>query len=80
MAEYELDARGLVCPEPLMRVRNRIRELETGDRLRVRATDPSTRRDLTNFCRFMGHVLEESHEESQEAVRIYHFCIRKAAA
>ncbi|MGD8415417.1 MAG: sulfurtransferase TusA [Pseudomonadales bacterium] len=56
-ADAVLDARGLVCPEPLMLVRNRVREMGSGEVLHVQATDPSTGRDFTNFCRFMGHEL-----------------------
>ena len=51
--QYEIDATGLICPEPLMIVRNRVREM------RPVATDPSTTRDFRNFCRFLGHTLEE---------------------
>lgn len=56
-ADEELDAMGLMCPEPLMIVRNRVREMATGQVLHVVATDPSTSRDFRNFCRFMGHDL-----------------------
>lgn len=51
----ELDARGLNCPEPLMLVRNQVRIMAAGELLRVLATDPTTSRDLENFCRFMKH-------------------------
>ena len=77
MAQYELHARGLVCPEPLMRVRNRVRELEAGDLLLVMATDPSTSRDLTNFCRFMGHILEQAEERDTPAGVEFVYRIRK---
>jgi len=70
-----LDCRGLLCPEPLMLVRNRVRELPAGAVLAVVATDPSTRRDFSNFCRFMGHELLED----READGLYHFRIRKGA-
>ena len=56
-ADAEIDATGLVCPEPLMLVRNRVRELRSGEVLHVVATDPSTGRDFRDFCRFMGHAL-----------------------
>jgi tRNA 2-thiouridine synthesizing protein A len=64
-ADLQLDATGLVCPEPLMMVRNQVREMTSGQVLHVLATDPSTRRDLHNFCRFMGHelVAEEQLED-----------------
>ena len=56
-AQHRIDATGLICPEPLMIVRNKVREMPAGEVLHVIATDPSTARDLANFCRFMGHEL-----------------------
>lgn len=58
-----------------MLVRNRVRELNAGQCLRVEATDPSTERDLKNFCRFMGHELV-SYIEHQG---IHEFLIRKTS-
>ncbi|MCP5179673.1 MAG: sulfurtransferase TusA [Pseudomonadales bacterium] len=52
-----LDAEGLVCPEPLLLARNRLRAMASGEVLYIRATDPSTTRDFHNLCRFMGHRL-----------------------
>jgi tRNA 2-thiouridine synthesizing protein A len=72
-AEYCLDASGLICPEPLMLVRNKVREMKTGEVVHVLATDPSTERDLTNFCRFMGHTLL-SHERVGAT---HHYRLRK---
>ena len=57
-ADFKIDATGLLCPEPLMIVRNRVRGMRCGERLRIVATDPSTQRDFRDFCRFMGHRLE----------------------
>jgi len=56
--EKSLDASGLVCPEPLMLIRAEIRAMDSGELLGITVTDPSTGRDLRNFCRFMGHTLE----------------------
>lgn len=55
--DHFIDAVGLVCPEPLMIVRNKVREMRRGEVLCVVATDPSTDRDFRDFCRFMGHEL-----------------------
>lgn len=71
--DAHLDALGLVCPEPLMLVRNRVRTLDAGQVLHVAATDPSTRRDLHNFCRFMGH--EMVHERERDGR--FEYWIRK---
>jgi len=56
-----------------MLVRNRIREMRSGEVLHVLATDPSTERDFTNFCRFMGHELV-SHEMRGD---VHHYRLRK---
>ena len=62
----EIDTRGLWCPEPLILVRNRVREMEKGEQIHIRATDPSTHRDFTNFCRFMGHKLIKATQDEDE--------------
>jgi len=59
----ELDARGLYCPEPVMLLHNKIRDIESGQLLRLIATDPSTTRDVPKFCHFLGHELIESSEQ-----------------
>ena len=74
--DAELDALGLLCPEPLMLVRNRVRDLNPGEVLHIVASDPSTHRDFANFCRFMGHELVRADVDGE----VLHFWIRKAGA
>jgi tRNA 2-thiouridine synthesizing protein A len=52
-----LDATGLNCPEPVMMLHQKVRDLAPGGLLKVIATDPSTRRDIPKFCVFLGHEL-----------------------
>ncbi len=59
-ASHQLDALGLRCPEPVMMVRLQLRKIAVGELLEVVADDPSTTRDIPNFCRFMGHRLVSS--------------------
>ena len=73
--DHAIDAVGLECPEPLMIVRNKVRGMAAGETVSVVATDPSTVRDLSNFCRFMGHDLVRSEREGER----YLFVIRKGA-
>lgn len=57
-----------------MLVRNRVRQMITGQVLHVQATDPSTARDFHNFCRFMGHeMVAEAHGDE-----LLEYWIRKA--
>ena len=71
----ELDAVGLRCPEPLMLVRNKVREMAVGEVLHVRATDPSTHRDFLQFCRFVGHELLRADVDQE----ILEFWIKKTS-
>ena len=73
-ADYVLDTCGLFCPEPVMLLHNRIRDMQSGEVVQVLATDPSTRRDIAKFCNFLGHQLLEQ----QEADARFIYFIRKA--
>ncbi|GBD45106.1 Sulfurtransferase TusA [bacterium HR40] len=63
MQEVELDARGLVCPLPVLKARKRLRELAPGTRLVVLATDPKAPSDFAHFCEASGHRLVENREQ-----------------
>ena len=71
--DHTLDTRGLFCPEPVMLLHKKIRELNAGDKVIVLATDPSTMRDIPKFCHFLGHELLESNEQDKE----FYFVILK---
>jgi tRNA 2-thiouridine synthesizing protein A len=72
-ADYQLDALGLRCPEPVMMVRLKIREMHIGETVAVTADDHSTTRDIPSFCRFMEHELVENDIEKTP----YRFVIKK---
>lgn len=55
--QVELDTSGLYCPEPIMLMHNKVRDMQPGDTLKVVATDPATTRDVPKFCHFLGHEL-----------------------
>ena len=57
--KIEIDATGLKCPEPIMLLHKAIRESDDGDFIEMKATDPSTERDVDKFCEFLGHKLLE---------------------
>lgn len=72
--EHLLDATGLFCPEPVMLLHKKIREIAVGEKLLVVATDPSTTRDIPKFCHFLGHELLQQSDDG----KTYRYCIRKA--
>ena len=57
MSEHSLDARRLLCPLPVIRVQNAIKNLQPGDQLLVVATDPGVKADIPAWCRVHGHQL-----------------------
>ncbi|MDM3872628.1 sulfurtransferase TusA [Porticoccus sp. W117] len=68
-----LDTTGLLCPEPVMLLHNAVRDVASGELIKVVATDPSTTRDIPKFCNFLGHELLSVSEEDKQ----YLFFIRK---
>ena len=71
--EVELDATGLFCPEPVMLLHNKIRDMATGELLELKATDPSTTRDVPKFCIYLGHELVKNYEQD----KYFYYYIRK---
>ncbi|WP_106478513.1 sulfurtransferase TusA [Phytohalomonas tamaricis] len=67
-----LDTSGLYCPEPIMMMHNRVRDLAAGNVLKVVATDPATTRDVPKFCTFLGHELIAQREQDGD----YEYFIR----
>ena len=55
--DAELDARGLLCPLPVLRARKRLATLAPGAVLRVLADDPAALVDIPHFCAEAGHAL-----------------------
>jgi tRNA 2-thiouridine synthesizing protein A len=49
-----LDARGLVCPEPVLRAAKAMRSIEPGGTLTVVATDPVASIDFPYYCHHAG--------------------------
>jgi tRNA 2-thiouridine synthesizing protein A len=57
----EVDARGLNCPLPILRAKKALAEMNSGEVLRVMATDPGSVRDFQAFAKQTGnHLLEHS--------------------
>ena len=63
MARHELDAKGLLCPLPVLRARKALKALGPGEILAVEATDPSAPGDFAAFCETTGNRLLSSTEE-----------------
>lgn len=53
----EIDAIGLLCPLPVLKLRKRMTRLAPGDYLRLICDDPAAIIDVPHFCAEAGHEL-----------------------
>ena len=70
----ELDARGLLCPLPVLKAAKRLRAMRTGEVLRLIADDPAAVVDVPHYCAESGNVLESAADEDGAQV----YLLRKA--
>lgn len=68
MTKYSLDTRRLLCPLPVIRAQNKIKELTSGDILEITATDPGVLHDIPAFCRVHGHEVISTHQHKNEII------------
>lgn len=59
MTRHSLDARRLLCPLPVIRTQNKVKQLAPGDLLEVICTDPGAQSDIPAWCRIHGHEITE---------------------
>ena len=57
--DKELDARGLNCPLPILKAKKALSDMQSGQLLRVLATDAGSVRDFQAFAKQTGNELLE---------------------
>jgi tRNA 2-thiouridine synthesizing protein A len=73
--DQELDARGLLCPMPVVKTAKAMRELPAGAVLKLLATDKGSVTDVAAWADTTGNELLEWHEEDG----VFVYLLRKAA-
>ena len=69
-----LDARNLICPQPIMRSLEALRGIEIGQVLEILTTDPGSKADIPAWVRSTGHQLLIFEENASKDFR---FLIRR---
>jgi tRNA 2-thiouridine synthesizing protein A len=69
----EVDARQLACPLPILRAKNALSKMASGEVMKLIATDKGAPLDFMVFCENTGNALLSSLEENGEFV----FLIRR---
>jgi tRNA 2-thiouridine synthesizing protein A len=64
--DKELDARGLNCPLPILRAKKSLTEMQSGQVLKILATDPGSVKDFQAFAKQTGNELLEHSEANKE--------------
>jgi tRNA 2-thiouridine synthesizing protein A len=70
--DKELDARGLNCPLPILRAKKALADMQSGQVLKIVATDPGSVKDFQAFCKQTGHTLLNQ----SEAEKVYTFLMK----
>jgi TusA-related sulfurtransferase len=61
----ELDTSGLLCPLPVLKARRALNQMQSGQRLRVIATDAKAPGDFAAFCQQSGDGLVDTRQDGE---------------
>ena len=68
MSAYELDARRLLCPMPVIKAQDKVKILKIGDTLAVICTDPGALHDIPAWARINGHQVIKTDQMDDELI------------
>ncbi len=64
----EVDASGLNCPLPLLRLKKALMDMDSGDVVKVIATDPAAHLDFGVYSDQTGHQIIQLIKESNKQI------------
>lgn len=62
--DAELDATGLLCPLPVLKLRKRLEGIKPGQVMRLITDDPAALVDVPHFCAEQGHYILKQQEDT----------------
>ncbi len=68
--DKELDARGLNCPLPILKAKKALADMQSGQILRVVATDEGSIRDFQAFAKQTGNELLEQQTVGDDFIHV----------
>ncbi|MFT3812504.1 MAG: sulfurtransferase TusA family protein [Acidovorax sp.] len=66
----ELDTRGLNCPLPILKAKKALADMQSGQLLKVVATDTGSLRDFQAFAKQTGNELVEQQTVGAEFIHV----------
>ena len=73
VADQKIDCLGLFCPMPILKTREAMKRLDTGQVLEMTSDDPASEADMRSWSARTGHTLLEVDRNGA----VYRFFIRK---
>lgn len=74
MADHTVDARGLQCPMPVIKLSQAFMAAQSGETVELISTDRGSCSDVPSWAEDMGQTLKEQFEENGE----FHFVLVKS--
>lgn len=68
MTTHQLNARRLLCPLPVIRTQDKVKQLQAGDVLEVICTDPGVMQDIPTWCRINKHKVLSAENVAGEYI------------
>ena len=69
-ADRELDAKGLNCPLPILKAKQALAEMTSGQVLKVVCTDAGSARDFQAFAKQTGNELVEQQTAGKDFIHV----------
>lgn len=73
--DQQLDARGLNCPLPLLKAKQRLNQMQPGQQLLVWASDPGSWDDFASYAELSSHQLVSRQQQGDD----FQFILLKGA-
>jgi tRNA 2-thiouridine synthesizing protein A len=68
-----LDLKGLVCPIPIVKISQAIKQVQIGEVIEATATDPGVLADIPAWCKTSGNELVKM----ERVDKTFHFIVRR---
>ncbi len=65
---HQLDARRLLCPLPVIRLQDKVNQIEVGDQVEISCTDPGVKNDIPAWCNINGQRIDNLIEQDDEII------------
>ena len=73
LSHQTIDATGLACPLPLLKLKQALHSMGAGEQVVLMASDANSVTDIKRFCEIAGHSFEITRQENQ----LFEFLIQK---